>query len=48
VATRMRHAISLKAVRHSDNDLWTFVMLLDAPPVSKLPPFPSFFRDAPT
>jgi hypothetical protein len=38
-ATRARHAISLKAVRHSDDDLWSFVMLPDAPPVSKPPPF---------
>jgi hypothetical protein len=35
-ATRVRRAISLKAVRHSDDDLWSFVMLPDAPPVSGL------------
>jgi hypothetical protein len=29
-ATRARHAISLKAVRHSNDDLWSFVMLPDA------------------
>jgi hypothetical protein len=46
-ATQARRAVSLKAVRHSDDDLWSFVMLLDAPPVSKLPPFSSFLRDAP-
>jgi hypothetical protein len=46
-ATRARRVISLKAIRHSDDDLWSFVMLPNAPPVSKLPPFPSFFRDAP-
>jgi hypothetical protein len=46
-ATRARCAISLKVVRHSDNDLWSFVMLPDAPPVSKLPPFPLFLHDAP-
>jgi hypothetical protein len=33
-ATRARRAISLKAVRHSNDDLWSFVMLPDAPPVS--------------
>jgi hypothetical protein len=47
VATRTRRAISLKDVLHSDDDLWSFVMLPDAPPVSKLPPFPSFLRDVP-
>jgi hypothetical protein len=45
-ATRVRLAISLKAVRHSDDDLWLFIMLPDAPPVRKLPPFPLFLRDA--
>jgi hypothetical protein len=38
-ATRARRAICLKAVRHSNDDLWSFVMLLDAPPVSGLFPF---------
>jgi hypothetical protein len=38
-ATRARHAINLKAVRHGNDDLWSFVMLPDAPPVSRLPPF---------
>jgi hypothetical protein len=37
--TRARHAISLKAVRHSNDDLWSFVMLPDAPSMSRLPPF---------
>jgi hypothetical protein len=46
-ATQARRAISLKAVRHSDDDLWSFVMLPDAPPVSKPPPFPLFLRSAP-
>jgi hypothetical protein len=46
-ATRARCAISLKAVWHSDDDLWSFVMLPEAPLVSKLPPFPSLFRDTP-
>jgi hypothetical protein len=35
-ATRVRRAINLKSVPHSDNDLWLFVMLPDAPPVSAL------------
>jgi hypothetical protein len=38
-ATRTRCAISLKAVRHGNDDLWSFVMLPDAPPGSRLPPF---------
>jgi hypothetical protein len=38
-AMRARRAISLKAVRHSNDDLWSFVMLPDAPPVSGLFPF---------
>jgi hypothetical protein len=38
-ATRARRAISLKAVRHGNDDLWSFVMLPDAPAVSR-PPFP--------
>jgi hypothetical protein len=37
-ATRARRAISLKAVRHGNDDRWSFVMLPDAPPVSRLPP----------
>jgi hypothetical protein len=37
--TRARCAISLKAVMHSDDDLWSLVMLPDAPPVSGLFPF---------
>jgi hypothetical protein len=37
-AMRARRAIRLKAVRHSNDDPWSFVMLLDAPPVSRLPP----------
>jgi hypothetical protein len=38
--TRVKRAISLKAVRHGNNDLWSFVMLPDAPAVSSLlPPF---------
>jgi hypothetical protein len=34
VATRARRAINLKSVPHSDDDLWLFVMLPDAKPVS--------------
>jgi hypothetical protein len=37
VAIRARRAISLKAVRHGNDDLWSFVMLPHAPPVSRLP-----------
>jgi hypothetical protein len=39
-ATRARHAISLNSVSHSDDDLWSFVMLPDTPAVSAalLPP----------
>jgi hypothetical protein len=39
-ATRARRAISLKAVRHGNDDHWSFVMLPDAPAVSR-PPFSS-------
>jgi hypothetical protein len=38
-ATRARRAISLKLVPHSNDDLWSFVMLPDAPTVSG--PLPS-------
>jgi hypothetical protein len=34
VATRARRAINLKAVRHGDDDLWSFVMLPHGPLVS--------------
>jgi hypothetical protein len=39
-AMRARCAISLKSVPHNDDDLWSFVMLPDAPAVSEplLPP----------
>jgi hypothetical protein len=37
-AMRARHAISLKAGRHDNDDLWSFIMLPDAPSVSR----PSF------
>jgi hypothetical protein len=36
---RVRRAISLKAVRHNDDDLLSFIMLPDAPPVSGFSPF---------
>jgi hypothetical protein len=39
-ATRARRAMSLKAVRHCNDDLWSFVMLPDAPAVSRSPSFP--------
>jgi hypothetical protein len=41
-AKRARRAISLKVVRHSNDDLWSFVMLSDAPAVSR-PSFSSSF-----
>jgi hypothetical protein len=34
-ATRARCALSLKAVRHSNDDLWSFVMLPDTPAASR-------------
>jgi hypothetical protein len=40
VATRARRAISLKSVPHSDDDLWSFVMLPYGQPVSVVFPFP--------
>jgi hypothetical protein len=40
VATRARRAVNLKAVKNSNDDLWSFVMLPDGPLVSGLfPPF---------
>jgi hypothetical protein len=39
-ATRARRAISLKAGRHSNDELWSFVMLRDAPAVSRPSSFP--------
>jgi hypothetical protein len=41
VATRARRAINLRVVKHSNDDLWSFVMLPDAPAVSRLS-FPSY------
>jgi hypothetical protein len=46
-ATR-RRAVSLKAVKHSDGDLRSFVMLPDAPLVSGSPLFLLSLRDAPS
>jgi hypothetical protein len=40
-ATRARRAVSLKSVLHSDDNLWSFVMLPDAPAVS-VPLLPSW------
>jgi hypothetical protein len=40
VSTRARRAISLKARRHSNDDLWSLVMLPDAPAMSRLSPIP--------
>jgi hypothetical protein len=45
-ATRARRAISLKAVRHSNNGLWSFVMLPNTPLVSGL--FPFYFYSSAT
>jgi hypothetical protein len=36
--TWVRHAISLKSVPHTNDDLCSFVMLPDAQPVSVVPP----------
>jgi hypothetical protein len=46
-ATRARRAVNLKAVKNSNDDLWSFVMLPDGPLVSGLLPFPLFFLHAP-
>jgi hypothetical protein len=35
VATRARRAINLKSVPHGHDNLWSFIMLPDAPPVSE-------------
>jgi hypothetical protein len=39
-ATRARCIVSLKAGRHRNDDLWSFVMLPDAPTVSRPSSFP--------
>jgi hypothetical protein len=39
-ATWARRAIKLKSVSHSDDDLWSFVMLPDTKPVSAVFLFP--------
>jgi hypothetical protein len=41
-ATRARHAIGLKVVRHSNDDLSSFAMLPDAPTVSRSSSPPHF------
>jgi hypothetical protein len=38
-ATRARRAVNLKAVKNSNGDLWSFVMLPDGPLVSGIFPF---------
>jgi hypothetical protein len=45
-ATRARRVVSLKAVKHIDDDLWSFIMLPDALPVSGSPLFPLSLHDA--
>jgi hypothetical protein len=43
-ATRARRAINLKAVRHGNDDLWSFVMLPHGPLVSGIPvPSPAIY-----
>jgi hypothetical protein len=37
-ATRARRAINLRAVRHDDDGLWSFIMLPYGPLVSGFPP----------
>jgi hypothetical protein len=37
-ATQARHVVNLKVVTHSDDDLWSFVMLPDAGLVSTVLP----------
>jgi hypothetical protein len=37
VVTRARRAINLRSVPHGRDDLWSFIMLPDAPAVSRLP-----------
>jgi hypothetical protein len=42
--TRARRAVSLKAVRHNNDDLWSFVMLPHGPLVSgSFVPFSSIY-----
>jgi hypothetical protein len=36
-ATRARHAVNLRSVQTDHDDLWSFIMLPDAPPVSRFP-----------
>jgi hypothetical protein len=43
-ATRARRAINLKAVRHSDDDLWSFAMLPVGPLVSRASVFSPAIR----
>jgi hypothetical protein len=39
---RARHIISLKAVRHSNDNFWSFVILPNTPVVSRPSSFPRF------
>jgi hypothetical protein len=36
-ATRARRAVNLRTMPTDNDDLWSFIMLPDAPPVSRLP-----------
>jgi hypothetical protein len=36
-ATRARRAVNLRTMSTDNDDLWSFIMLPDAPPVSRLP-----------
>jgi hypothetical protein len=36
-AIRVRHAVNLRTMSTDRDDLWSFIMLPDAPPVSRLP-----------
>jgi hypothetical protein len=36
-AMRARHAFNLRTMPTDNDDLWSFIMLPDAPPVSRLP-----------
>ena len=36
-ATRARRAVNLRSMPIDNDDLWSFIMLPDAPPVSRLP-----------
>jgi hypothetical protein len=46
-ATRVRRAVNLRTMATDNDDLWSFIMLPDTPPVSRLPPFLSVPRGVP-